>query len=51
MGKLDGKAALVSASGRGNRCAVAQKLAAVGERVVINDPAHAGAREQPQPAQ
>jgi 3-oxoacyl-[acyl-carrier protein] reductase len=37
MGKLDGKSALISGSGRGIGRAVAEKLAAEGARVVIND--------------
>ncbi|MDB4879859.1 MAG: short-chain dehydrogenase/reductase [Gemmatimonadetes bacterium] len=37
MGKLDGKVAIVSGSGRGIGRAVALKLAAEGARVVVND--------------
>jgi 3-oxoacyl-[acyl-carrier protein] reductase len=37
MGKLDGKVALVSGSGRGIGQAIAMKLASEGARVVIND--------------
>jgi 3-oxoacyl-[acyl-carrier protein] reductase len=37
MGKLDGKAALVSGSGRGIGRAVAEKLASEGARLVVND--------------
>lgn len=37
MGKLDGKAALVSGSGRGIGRAIALKLASEGARVVVND--------------
>ena len=44
MGKLNGKAALVTGSGRGIGQALALKLAADGARLVINDldaaPAH-----------
>ena len=37
MGKLDGKVAYVTGSGRGIGCAVALKLASEGAQVVVND--------------
>ncbi|WP_052668438.1 SDR family NAD(P)-dependent oxidoreductase [Nitriliruptor alkaliphilus] len=37
MGKLDGKVALVSGSGRGIGAEIARKLAADGARIVVND--------------
>jgi 3-oxoacyl-[acyl-carrier protein] reductase len=45
MGKLDGKVAIVSGSGRGIGRAVALKLASDGARVVVNDLEEATARE------
>ena len=45
MGKLDGKVAIVSGSGRGIGRAVALKLAAEGARIVVNDLDEAPARE------
>ncbi len=37
MGKLDGKVALVSGSGRGIGRAIALKLASEGAKIVVND--------------
>ncbi|HET9012838.1 MAG TPA: SDR family oxidoreductase [Gemmatimonadaceae bacterium] len=45
MGKLDGKVAIVSGSGRGIGRAVALKLASDGARVVVNDLEEATARD------
>jgi 3-oxoacyl-[acyl-carrier protein] reductase len=45
MGKLDGKVAIVSGSGRGIGRAVALKLASDGARVVVNDLEESTARE------
>jgi 3-oxoacyl-[acyl-carrier protein] reductase len=48
MGKLDGKVAIISGSGRGIGRAVALKLAMEGARVVVNDLDEATARETAQ---
>src|SRR5690606_7463619 len=45
MGKLDGKVAIVSGSGRGIGAEIARKLAGDGAAVVVNDPDEGPAKE------